>query len=343
MNLRSGREASAVIISERRRGKSTMEEAMRSLLNEMEGKISSQISGFRSEFHDFRAEMQRDFSKLQDEVKSLASNLKETVCRVADVEERINKVEERDGIVTETLSHLLQQQLQMEDRVEYLENKSRQLNIRIYRVKEGSEGSDMVGFLKSLFTDALGIPGEELTIVHAHRSYANRPVTDEESPRSIIVRFLQWDMKQRVVRAAWGKKAPITYQDPRFPGTRFRIFVDQDFTTKLQQERSLYAPIRKRLKEKEVKSYVTYPSKLKVFTKDGILMYKTAAEASQDLVRRGLIRSDGCGQQVHLSASEQRGSSAAGEGWTVHNSNTRGKNRDLRGKVETLLKVLETT
>ena len=118
MNLRSGREASAVIISERRRGKSTMEEAMRSLLNEMEGKISSQISGFRSEFHDFRAEMQRDFSKLQDEVKSLASNLKETVCRVADAEERINKVEERDGIVTETLSHLLQQQLQMEDRVE---------------------------------------------------------------------------------------------------------------------------------------------------------------------------------------------------------------------------------
>ncbi len=85
--------------------------------------------------------MKRNFSELQEEVKSLASDLKETTCRVADAEERINKVEERDSIVTEALSHLLHQHRQLEDRVEYLENKSRQLNIRIYWVKEGSNPS----------------------------------------------------------------------------------------------------------------------------------------------------------------------------------------------------------
>ncbi len=106
----------------------------------------------------------------------------------------------------------------------------------------------MAGKAKTLFTDSLGIPGDELTIVQGHRSYRNRRVTEDSTPRSIVVRFLQWDMKQKVLKAAWGKKMPITYQDPRSPLTRIQIFFDQDFSTKLQQERSLYekAALRKR-------------------------------------------------------------------------------------------------
>lgn len=150
MNLRCGRETSARILQPKRRhGENTVEEAMRLMLNEMEGRISGQISGFRGEFHDFGTEMKRNLNVVQEEVASMASKLRETTCRVADAEERINIVEERDDIVTEALSHLLQQQHQLIDRVEYFENKSCQLNIRI--VKEWSEGNAMVGFLKTLF------------------------------------------------------------------------------------------------------------------------------------------------------------------------------------------------
>ncbi len=86
---------------------------MRIMLNEMEVKISSQISEFRSEFYDFQAETRTDFKELQKEVKCLISDLKEIACQVADAEKRINRVEERDGIVTEALYYLWQQQDQL--------------------------------------------------------------------------------------------------------------------------------------------------------------------------------------------------------------------------------------
>lgn len=38
----------------------------------------------------------------------------------------------------------------MNEKVEYLENHSRQNNIQIYQVKEGAEGDDAVGFIGSL-------------------------------------------------------------------------------------------------------------------------------------------------------------------------------------------------
>lgn len=82
-----------------------------------------------------------------------------------------------------------------------------------------------------------------------------------------------------------------------------------------------------------------YPSKLKVFTKYSIQLNNTAAEALQDLISNSLIKSDGSGQQVQVSSSDQEDSSAAG--WSVQSSKTQGKNRDTRDKVETFLRALE--
>lgn len=45
--------------------RNTMGEAVRLMLNEMEGRISCQIRGFRSEFHDFRTEMKRYLNVLR--------------------------------------------------------------------------------------------------------------------------------------------------------------------------------------------------------------------------------------------------------------------------------------
>ena len=109
--------------------------------------------------------------------------------RVADAEERIYQVEERDEAVSETLTQLLQQQKKLTDRVDYLENKARQLNIRINQVKEGSEGDDMLG-LKTLISDNLGIPGQDLDIVQAHRAFTNSQAPEQLTSWPIIVCFL---------------------------------------------------------------------------------------------------------------------------------------------------------
>ncbi|KAL7381300.1 hypothetical protein ABVT39_003530 [Epinephelus coioides] len=78
-----------------------------------------------------QAEIKKDFIALQNEVKFLTSDLKIMTDHVTYAEERISQVEERDEAVTETFTYLLQQQKKLTDRVDYLENKSRQLNIRI--------------------------------------------------------------------------------------------------------------------------------------------------------------------------------------------------------------------
>lgn len=92
------------------------------------------------------------------------------------------------------------------EKKEYLENKSRQNNIRIHQVREGAEGGDIVKFLKTLISEKLEIPAAQLDIVAAHRSYQRKPAYSGAPPRSIIARFLTWDTRQRVFCAAWTKK-----------------------------------------------------------------------------------------------------------------------------------------
>lgn len=67
---------------------------------------------------------------------------------IGEAEQRINQLEEREVTTNVTVKHLLQEQKKMNEKLEYLENKSRQNNIRIYRVREGAEGDDAVGFIK---------------------------------------------------------------------------------------------------------------------------------------------------------------------------------------------------
>ncbi len=43
----------------------------------------------------------------------------------------------------------------MEERTEYLENKSRQNNVRIFNIPEKSEGNSMIAFLKNFLTRCL--------------------------------------------------------------------------------------------------------------------------------------------------------------------------------------------
>lgn len=54
--------------------------------------------------------------------------------------------------------------------------------------------------------------------------------------RSIVVRFLIWETRQKVLHAAWDSKRKIVYGDRQ-------IYFDQDYLFKLQKERSQYAQL----------------------------------------------------------------------------------------------------
>ncbi|MGL5342663.1 MAG: hypothetical protein ACRC90_07040, partial [Lactococcus garvieae] len=85
----------------------------------------------------------------------------------------------------------------LREKTDYLENKSRQNNLQIYRIKEGSKGTDIVGFVERLLKEACGI--------QAHHISSMKIPNERSQPRSVI-RFLTWNMKQRVLKTAWAKR-----------------------------------------------------------------------------------------------------------------------------------------
>ncbi|RXN32638.1 LINE-1 type transposase domain-containing 1 [Labeo rohita] len=91
-----------------------------------------------------------------------------------------------------------------------LEGRSHRNNIRIYGVSENAEGSSMPRFIENLIKTELGDllelnQGDDLGIERAHRALTPRPPAGMP-PRSIVVRFLQFTTKEKILHAAWKKK-----------------------------------------------------------------------------------------------------------------------------------------
>ena len=63
-----------------------------------------------------------------------------------------------------------------------------------------------------------------------------------------------------MLQAAWAKK-DIRVND-------CRIFFDEDFTTQVFKERAKYRQVRKQLQERNIKSRILFPAKLKLFEKN---------------------------------------------------------------------------
>ena len=209
------------------------------------------------------------------------------VDRIKEAEERINQLEEREVNANTALRHLLQEQKKMNQRLDYQEQKSRQFNARIFQAVEGIEQQDMVGFVKSILVEQLEIPADTFHICAAHRSLAKKPVEEGATPRSIVVRFLSWNTREKVVKTAWAKK------DITAGGKR--IYFDRDLPEKVQKERRRYAPLRLQLKEKEIKSFIIHPAKLKVFDEDGsFIIYNTPEDAETQLRAKGSISTEPC-------------------------------------------------
>ena len=95
-------------------------------------------------------------------------------------------------------------------------------------MKEGAEGEDMIHFLEILLKDTLALQDKQ-KIIRAHRAAQHADNRDRRA-RSIIVCFLDWDPSQQVLKSAW-ERGEIRFQSTR-------IYFDQDFITKTQQERN---------------------------------------------------------------------------------------------------------
>ncbi|KAL7839190.1 hypothetical protein SRHO_G00258480 [Serrasalmus rhombeus] len=114
--------------------------------------------------------------RLRETAKELASQ----ATRIDEAEQRVGEIESWSMEANEALLETLKQQRALQEKLTEQE--------------------------EQLLRAELSLPSEmELQIQRAHRALAPKPNSDQP-PRSIIVNFLQYTVKETVLKKAWQKK-----------------------------------------------------------------------------------------------------------------------------------------
>ncbi|KAI2661168.1 LINE-1 type transposase domain-containing protein 1 [Labeo rohita] len=150
---------------------------------------------------------------------------------------------------------------QLKDKVEDMENRNRQNNLRVIGVSEGKEGGNMM-----------------TEIERAHRDFGPRP-NPEDRPMPILVRFLRSGDHDTVLRAAW-EKGEIQYE-----GNRILIFPDFARVTQLKREK--FREGRRALHAQGVKFAMMYPATLRIETSEGYKRFVCPKEAFKYVTEMG--------------------------------------------------------
>jgi len=256
--------------------------------------ISDQITNLRTQLNtdltSFKDEVKREVKEELSEFRQqINQQLTATTLTLQDhdnkleaAEARIEELESWSAAANEVLQESLKEQRALRGKVDDLESRGRRNNLRIYGVREEMEGPSVIQFVeKLLVSEKLIEEGTDAQIQRAHRSLGPKP-TPDNPPRSIVVNFLQYRVKETVLRNAWKKKIQL--------GDKFLSF-DHDYTTDVIQQRKAYKKVKIVLKEHGIRFQTPY-TRLRIHWESGQQTYNSAEEAESDLRRRGLLPED---------------------------------------------------
>ena len=135
-----------------------------------------------------------------------------------------------------------------------LQNCMHHNNLRIYQVPEEIKNNDMVGWVEQLIKTTLQLPQEmNLQIERAHRYLGLMP-GNSAPPRSIIVRFLDYTVKEMVLRQAWAQ-TQVNFQEKV-------MYFDQDYSLGVQMTRARVRAVIMQLKENGIQASCRFPAQL---------------------------------------------------------------------------------
>ena len=231
-------------------------------------KISSTLNGVASDVLIIKS----DTAELKNTVSALQTRLDEAESRIAEVETS------NANTATEN-KRLAQRVEQLWSRVEDQENRNRRNNFRLVGLKEGKEaGSTMNDYIKRIMSEALELQGDEYEIERSHRSGGPRP-SDNEAPRVILVKFLRYTARQKVLAIA-KKRRGI-----RWENCTLSFF--EDMTKERADQRKRFAPIMKTLWENQVKHTLAHPANLRFTWKGNRLSFADPKKA-EDFIRENI-------------------------------------------------------
>lgn len=257
-----------------------MERILQSIMQSNQ-EIRGEILQMRKDVQEFNGQTKDSFTRLETSVGGLSAQLTKLEKRVVDTEERVRVTEETTTVHGRAIGFLLQREEQLMEQYEDLQNRARRQNLRLYQVPEGCEKGDMVGFVRKLFpmvlTD-LPLTEEDIKIDRAHRALMQKP-KENDPPRSIVVRFADYTVKEQILRAAWAQRTVML----KMEDINRQIYLDNDYSPELQRKRAQVRYVIKQLKQKNVKARCLYPARLRMVVGSEEKTFQTLMDAAPTL------------------------------------------------------------
>ncbi len=206
----------------------------------------------------FKTDMLTHFDVKSDSIHSSLSSIQNSLSTLGDqvnlLEQRVSANEDNVQVCVTRIQQLEKDNSYLIDKVDNLENRSRRYNLRFVGVQESSEGNDITGFMSRLIPQLLGQDNfPTLPIIEwAHRSPTVHQ-SGRASLRPVMVKLLNFQDKLKILRIAREKKL-------EYNGTR--VYIYPDFSADLIKRRRSFDPVKRKLRELNMKYFLRYPCTL---------------------------------------------------------------------------------
>ena len=238
----------------------------------------------------FHEEFEKGFDRIQSlldrKLNSLATSVETLISDNRALGLRVKEIEGKQADHTESLDFLhndlgdhkkkTEEEISdLKDKLDDLENRARRQNLRLVGFPEGVEGSNAITFLEEWLPKILGLEsGTPIEIERAHRTLQRRP--DEGGrPRAMVIRLLRFTDVTRILDAA-RKKRSLLYGNSN-------IMIFRDMSTTLYRKRKTFAPLKKKLHDRNISFRLLHPTNLVMDLPEGRRTFTSPVSAENYL------------------------------------------------------------
>lgn len=226
----------------------------------------SQLKSLSDSIHQIKSDMVIYFDAKLDpiatKINSIENSLSTLNEHVTHLEQRVGATEDNLNEYSGRIKRLEKDNAYLLNKVDELENRSRSLNLRFIGVSESTEGRDTLGFMAGLIQQLLGLDNfpSPPTLERAHRVPIVRRA-DVSRPRPILIKLAHFQDKVKILRLSRRNNELV------FNGKR--VFIFPDYSAELMKRRRAFDPVKKLLRDLDLKYSLRYPCTLCVWV-DGV-------------------------------------------------------------------------